>query len=211
MGLYVVYDGFLHVVVGRERATMGDDYQHFHFPPILINPHPFSSTHSCCPPQAPYPASGNPRALKRTETDVVADGMAYLMRSYEEQLVNPLKNLFTGDLARSLLIQIQKVKVDSEAAMLEIDQILRANELSISLVAAIPAILIAYGVLRGVWRLLTPTAPDPVYEALPARCVGLCGWGGGIVWWGGGVYGWGSGWVTWSVWCVCIHSGCVFM
>lgn len=111
----------------------------------------------------------NPRALKRTESDMVADGMAFLMRSYEDQLVNPLRNLVTGDLARSLLIQVQKVKVDTEAAMLEIDQILRANELSISLVAAVPAILIAYGIGRGVWRVVTPSAPDPVWEALPAR------------------------------------------
>ena len=65
----------------------------------------------------------------------------------------------------------QKVKVDTEAAMLEIDQILRANELSISLVAAVPAILIAYGITRGLWRVVTPSAPDPVWEALPARCV----------------------------------------
>ncbi len=127
-------------------------------------PHPVPHT------QAPYPT--NPRTLKRTESEVVADGMSFLMRSYEEQLVHPLRNLVTGDLARSLLIQIQKVKVDSEAAMLEIDQILRANELSISLVAAIPAILIAYLAMRGTWRLLTPTAPDPVWEALPARFVG---------------------------------------
>ncbi len=34
-----------------------------------------------------------------------------------------------------LCIQVQKLKVDTEAAMLEIDQILKANELSISLVS----------------------------------------------------------------------------
>ena len=52
-------------------------------------------------------AADNPRALRRTESDMVADGMAFLMRSYEDQLVNPLRNLVTGDLARSLLIQVQ--------------------------------------------------------------------------------------------------------
>lgn len=46
-------------------------------------------------------------------------------------------------LARLFLPQVQKMKVDTESAMLEMDQILRANELSISLVAAIPAFLVA--------------------------------------------------------------------
>lgn len=36
--------------------------------------------------------------------------------------------------------QVQHVKVDGEAAMLRLDQILRANELSLSLMAALPAL-----------------------------------------------------------------------
>lgn len=44
--------------------------------------------------------------------------------------------------------------------MLELDQILRANELSISLVAAVPAFLVSFGILRAVTRWLTPRAPD---------------------------------------------------
>jgi len=35
------------------------------------------------------------------------------------------------------------MKLDTESAMLELDQILRANELSISLVAAVPSFLFA--------------------------------------------------------------------
>ncbi len=48
--------------------------------------------------------------------------------------------------------QVQKMKVDTESAMLEMDQILRANELSISLVAAVPAFLIAGATLYSIGR-----------------------------------------------------------
>ena len=44
------------------------------------------------------------------------------------------------------------MKVDTESAMLEMDQILRANELTISLVAAVPAILVAGTALYGLGR-----------------------------------------------------------
>ena len=64
---------------------------------------------------------------------------------------------------------MQKLKVDTGAAMLELDQILKANELSIALVAAIPALIIASLSLWGLARWLRPTPPDPRSEALPCR------------------------------------------
>jgi nuclear-control-of-ATPase protein 2 len=68
------------------------------------------------------------------------------------------------------LFQVQRLKLDTEAAMLELDQILRANELSISLVAAVPGLLLMWGVVRGLWLLLlAPRPPDPRREALPCR------------------------------------------
>lgn len=90
-------------------------------------------------------------------------GMDLMMRSYEAELKKPLRNLVGGDLARALLIQVQKLKCDTESAMLEIDQLIRANELTISFVAAVPAFIIAGGALYGLSR-----------------------------WVGGGVWGWGD-------------------
>jgi hypothetical protein len=56
--------------------------------------------------------------------------------------------------------------------MLELDQILRANELSISLVAAVPALLMSWTLLRGMWTLLLVRAPpDARREAAPCRSV----------------------------------------
>ena len=53
--------------------------------------------------------------------------------------------------------------------MLEIDQILKANELSIALVAAIPSFLIAGVSVVSIWRWLSPKPVDPKWEALPCR------------------------------------------
>ena len=53
--------------------------------------------------------------------------------------------------------------------MLEMDQILKANELSIALVAAIPALIFASLGVYGLVRWLRPVPPDPRVEALPCR------------------------------------------
>ena len=97
------------------------------------------------------------------------EGLEVMMHCYESELKRPIKNLVAGDLMRSLLIQVQQMKVNTESAMLEIDQILKANELSISLVAAVPAFLIGGAGLYAVGRVLTPSPPDPRREANQSR------------------------------------------
>ncbi|PRW56115.1 Nuclear control of ATPase [Chlorella sorokiniana] len=97
------------------------------------------------------------------------EGMELVMRTYEREMQRPLRNLVGGELVRALLIQVQKLKVDTASAMLEMDQILKANELSISLLAAVPAFLIAGTSLYYLGRMVTPTPPDPRREALPVR------------------------------------------
>ena len=97
------------------------------------------------------------------------EGLEVMMHCYESELKRPIKNLVAGDLMRSLLIQVQQMKVNTESAMLEIDQILKANELSISLVAAVPAFVIGGAGLYAVGRVLTPSPPDPRREANQSR------------------------------------------
>lgn len=102
--------------------------------------------------------------------------MAAVMACYEAELRAPVRGLVTGDLARTLLIQVQRLKVDTEAAMLELDQILRSNELTVALLAAVPSLLVGGVVLMRLARLLLPRrAPDPKTEAVAARlaAVGL--------------------------------------
>ena len=100
--------------------------------------------------------------------------MARLMRTYEEELRRPVKNLVQGQLARCLLIQLQKVKVDSASALLEMDQVLRANELSLAATAAVPALAAVYlAGLAARWLLSSSSGrgppPDPRRAAAPLR------------------------------------------
>jgi hypothetical protein len=81
--------------------------------------------------------------------------------------------------------------------MLELDQILRANELSISLVAAVPALAFGVAVMGGFYRLLLRRrAPDPHGEAVPVR------WGPGRP------PGAGGGWEGAVCWACCPGRGC---
>lgn len=68
--------------------------------------------------------------------------MEIMMTRYEKEVMHPLLNLLGGELARALLIQIQKLKLDIETAMLELDQILKANEINFAMLAALPAFFI---------------------------------------------------------------------
>ncbi|ONK61450.1 uncharacterized protein A4U43_C08F30040 [Asparagus officinalis] len=71
------------------------------------------------------------------------DMMEIVMDRYEKELMHPIQNLLNGELARALLIQIQKLKLDLEMAMLELDQILKANEINFAILAALPAFFLS--------------------------------------------------------------------
>ncbi|KAK7847380.1 protein DGS1, mitochondrial isoform X2 [Quercus suber] len=66
-----------------------------------------------------------------------------VMSRYEKELMHPIQNLLSGELARALLIQVQKLKLDIETAMLELDQILKANEINFAILAALPAFFLS--------------------------------------------------------------------
>ncbi|CAL8471106.1 g10648 [Coccomyxa elongata] len=107
--------------------------------------------------------------VKGDEGDELLPGMAFMMGCYEDELKKPIRNLVNGSLLRAILIQVQKLKLDTESAMLELDQILRANELTVAVVAAVPSLLIAGGTIYLLVRWLTPSPPDRRSQALPAR------------------------------------------
>ncbi|KAG0473744.1 hypothetical protein HPP92_015601 [Vanilla planifolia] len=69
--------------------------------------------------------------------------MEIVMSRYEKEVMHPLQNLIGGELARAMLIQIQKLKLDLETAMLELDQILKANEINFAILAALPAFFLS--------------------------------------------------------------------
>ncbi|RKF74549.1 Nuclear control of ATPase protein 2 [Golovinomyces cichoracearum] len=71
-----------------------------------------------------------------------------ILRVYERELKNPLRGTIRGDLVRTLLIQIQKTKVDVEIALNGIDALLRSQELVFGFVGLTPGIVICFGVFR---------------------------------------------------------------
>ena len=60
--------------------------------------------------------------------------------------------VFSGPHSTSLSFQVQRMKLDTEAAMLKLDQILKATELSLSVVAALPGLAITWALLTSLYR-----------------------------------------------------------
>ncbi|OAQ63153.1 nuclear control of ATPase protein [Pochonia chlamydosporia 170] len=79
----------------------------------------------------------------------VAEGdVTPVLRAYEQDLRSPFVGAVRGDLVRSLLIQVQKTKVDLEVAMTGIDSLLKSQELVFGFVGLTPGVLVSIGVLQ---------------------------------------------------------------
>ena len=70
------------------------------------------------------------------------EDMNIVMKYYQQEMNAPIRSALFGDLIKGILIQVQKVKVDGEGLAIQIDQIMRQNEINFSLLATIPAILL---------------------------------------------------------------------
>ncbi|KAJ2994888.1 Nuclear control of ATPase protein 2 [Globomyces sp. JEL0801] len=81
-------------------------------------------------------------------------GILQMLIVLESDIKKPVSALVNGSLIRSLLIQIQKVKVDGALVMSALDQLLRSNELNFAFLAIIPTILISYGLVNYGKKLL---------------------------------------------------------
>ncbi|KAJ3343261.1 Nuclear control of ATPase protein 2 [Gonapodya sp. JEL0774] len=67
-----------------------------------------------------------------------------VLEVYEADMKNPIRGALHGQLLRSVLIQVQKVKVDTETAMNAISKLLSQNELNFAVISSIPALLAIY-------------------------------------------------------------------
>lgn len=95
--------------------------------------------------------------------------MEILMRNYESELKTPVTGFLFGNLMTTMLIQMQKLKVHTEAALLTMDQVLASNQLTMAGTAAMPA-LITFSVC-GYWfyRLVVPPPPKPGKQTISIR------------------------------------------
>ncbi|XP_025658808.1 protein DGS1, mitochondrial isoform X6 [Arachis hypogaea] len=89
-----------------------------------------------------------------------------VMSRYEKEIRHPIQNFIGGKLAEALLIQlhIQKLKLDIETAMLELDQILRANEINFAILAALPAFILSLLLIMLVRTWLKQETDDEAHE-----------------------------------------------
>lgn len=67
-----------------------------------------------------------------------------LMSKYESEIRSPVKSLIKGSLIRSILIQIQKAKVDGGLATNGIDKLLKSQQLVFGIVSISPSLFIVY-------------------------------------------------------------------
>jgi nuclear control of ATPase protein 2 len=79
----------------------------------------------------------------------VAEGdVTPVLKAYEKDLRSPFVGALRGDLVRSLLIQVQKTKVDLEVAMTGIDSLLKSQELVFGFVGLTPGVLVSLGIFQ---------------------------------------------------------------
>jgi nuclear-control-of-ATPase protein 2 len=71
-----------------------------------------------------------------------------VLRAYEKDLRKPFMGTVRGDLVRTLLIQVQKTKVDVEVALSGIDALLKSQELVFGFVGLTPGVLVCFATLQ---------------------------------------------------------------
>lgn len=71
-----------------------------------------------------------------------------VLRAYEKDLRQPFIGTIRGDLIRTLLIQVQKTKVDVEVALSGIDALLKSQELVFGFVGLTPGVLVCFSAFR---------------------------------------------------------------
>jgi nuclear control of ATPase protein 2 len=114
----------------------------------------------------------SPPQLEILSMQIRRGDLTPVLKVYEEDLKSPLKSMVAGSLIRSLLIQVQKMKVlymhiyrrtptdsciqvDVDVALSGIDKLLKSQELTFAFVGVAPALAIVYvifGWVKNVWQ-----------------------------------------------------------
>ncbi len=87
-------------------------------------------------------------AVEELRSKVGKGDLTPVLKAYEKDLRKPFIGTVRGDLIRTLLIQVQKTKVDVEVALSGIDALLKSQELVFGFVGLTPGILVTFSVTR---------------------------------------------------------------
>ncbi|KAK6532272.1 Nuclear control of ATPase protein 2 [Arthrobotrys megalospora] len=96
----------------------------------------------------------SPAEIELIRENVKQGDLTPVLRVYEQDMKKPIRGAITGELLRSLLIQIQKTKVDVEVAVSGIDNMLKSQQLLFGMLGLTPGVLIVVGTtrwIRGAW------------------------------------------------------------
>ncbi|GEQ67209.1 hypothetical protein JCM33374_g873 [Metschnikowia sp. JCM 33374] len=94
--------------------------------------------------------------------------LTMVMSQYEDELRTPYKSILRGSLIRSILIQVQKTKVDGDLAINGIDKLLKSQQLLFGVLSISPSLFILYQANRALRRdaSLTQTILDRRIDCL---------------------------------------------
>lgn len=98
-----------------------------------------------------------PEELQVLAQQVRAGDLTPVLRVWEEDIKSPIKSAVRGSLVRTLLIQVQKVKVDVALAMDGIEKMLKSQQLTFGFVGVAPSMLILALVGRWMRGLVNKT------------------------------------------------------
>ena len=104
--------------------------------------------------QHPEGANLTESQIADIQAKVRAGDLTPVLKAYEKDMQSPIWGGIRGNLIRTLLIQIQKTKVDVEVAMGGIDALLKSQELVFGFISLTPGLLVlvgAYHWLRGLF------------------------------------------------------------
>ncbi|RSH79789.1 Nuclear control of ATPase protein 2 [Apiotrichum porosum] len=100
-----------------------------------------------------YHLSGS--QLEQLKKQVASGDMSSVLKVYENEMQSPIKNALTGNLIRTLLIQVQKTKTDLSLSLESLDQLLRSQQLTFAFVGVAPSVLLLWGAWGWVSSLWT--------------------------------------------------------
>lgn len=90
--------------------------------------------------------------LEQIHQQVAQGDLTMMMSQYEKEIKTPYKLIIQGLLIRSILIQIQKTKVDGAIAIGGIDKLLKLQQLLFGMLSVLPSLFILYQVNQALHR-----------------------------------------------------------
>jgi nuclear-control-of-ATPase protein 2 len=87
---------------------------------------------------------GGTDAFEIVRKGVREGDLSPVLRAYEMDLRTPVRSALTGTLIQTLLIQVQKTKVDVEVALSGIDRLLKSQQLVFAFIGVTPSLIVLY-------------------------------------------------------------------